>query len=239
MGITSWLVKRIFSEERASAVFSITICVVVLIVTLNVGLLKYIPTLVKYLGTRAMSNIALSVGTLVGFLASIPIATLLSGILHKDKLTRFIEVLLSAPYSYKEILSAITIAGIILSLGITLLLYSLYCVLVVLKLPLLVTILINPYALILALLITALTVQLTILLNLLLTGVGKKLRISSLASIAPSLLLYLLIMLMIRPLSIKTPTIQILEIVTIICAILTIATALTILKLVKVEHLLT
>ncbi len=238
MKIIYWLVRRIFTEERVSAIFSIVICVVVLVVTLNISLLKYVPTLVKYLGAQAVSNIALSVGTLVGFLASIPTVTMLSGMLYRDKLTRFIEVLLAAPYSYREILSAIITTGIMLSLGVTILLYFVYCILVILKLPSIMTILVNPYALILALLITILTVELTILLNLLLADPGRKLRVSGLASLMPSLLLYILITMVIRPMSIKTPTTQILEIVTTLCAMLSMVMILTILRFIRVEHLL-
>jgi len=234
-----WFMKRLLVEDIHSLLFSTSISLILLVFLSR----KYIETvniLIKYLGsTGVISNIALGVGTLIGFLASVPTTTIISSMLFKDKSSKFIEIILSAPFSYREYLTSFTFSVVSLGIIINVLMIITYICTVAIVSPNVFNIMTNGLIYVVSILITVITSLFAIVANLTLFKISQKVRIGGLVSTLPSLLIYLIIVLLVKPFHIHTTLWPILNTLIITTIIIVIALTITIAKIIKPETLLT
>jgi len=107
-------IKRGFTEDKRSTVFSIALSIVLTIVVVA-NMAREIsaipPQGVAYVGNLYV----LTLGATIGFLASVTTSSTAS-VYHQDRVSHFIEVILSTPLTPKTYIDSITIASIINSI---------------------------------------------------------------------------------------------------------------------------
>ncbi len=234
-----WFLKRLLIEDAHSLLLSILISILLLIF-LSMQYVKTISRLIKFLGTAGVvSNVALGIGTLMGFLASVAVSTIASGMLFKDRSSKFIEIILAAPFSYREYLVSLTLSMISLGVIINIMMTIVYiCAIVTFSYNLL-TVMTNYLIYIVSLLITIITSLLIVIVNLALLRIVRRLRISGLVSTLPSIIIYLAIIFLVRPFHTHTTLWPVLTTLIISTAIVIAVLIILILKLIKPDTLLT
>ncbi len=204
--LTRWIIRRVIVEETHGLVLSILLSAI-MVSFVPLTNLKSIIHLVHTYGSeivKYLSNISIFTGTLIGFLASISVVAVLTRPLSMDRLSRFIEIVLSGPFTFRQYLIGIVLSCIILSIIVDAILVSVYAAALYLEASEIITLMVNAYTIITGILITIFSSLLTITLHLTFARLSYRFRGGAL-SIIPSLLLYLLILFVFKPLSTTTP----------------------------------
>jgi|GEM_PF-6778939 len=236
--VARWFIRRVFYEELFGFAISIVLSVLMTIVQV-VNTAKIVLKLLQSgLSTGLISNVALFTGTLTGFLASVVVVTVLSSLLRKDRLSRFIEVALSGPFSCEHYLAGLVTACVILSIIVNVVLTVTSTCTVLARAPTLLYLIVNWYSVVVSLLITLTSSLLVVLIDLILIRAERRIRVGPL-SILPSLIIFFIIVLVIRPLSVHTPLWTILYTLIAIAGLCTASLAAAILRIIRPESLIT
>jgi len=192
-------VKRGFSEDKRSTLFS-TILSIVLTAVIVSRLARDISA-VPPQGLAYVGNLyALTFGATMGFLASV-ITSGMGSVLYHDKVSRFVEVILSTPLTPKTYIVSITIASVVHSIASYAVVALVYTVVVVTVVESVARqVLVNIWVYIIALLMTVLTSLISVTVNL----VATRLSIdpSRLAAV-PSMAIFLAVVFVVSALGIK------------------------------------
>lgn len=234
--LVRWILKRIVVEETHGLALSILLSAI-MVAFVPLSNLKSIIHLVHTYGSeimRYLSNISIFTGTLIGFLASISVVAVLVRPLAMDRLSRFIEIVLSGPFTFRQYLISIVLSCILLSVIIDAVLLSVYAVSLYLEASEIVSLMVNVYTIITGILITIFSSLLTITLHLAFTRLSYKFRGGAL-SLIPSLLLYLIILFVFKPLSTTTPLWTVLYIIIVTVSVSILVMIILIFKLMRPE----
>ena len=192
-------VKRGFSEDKRSTLFSIILSIVLtaaIVPRLAKGISAIPPQGLTYVGNLY----ALTFGATIGFLASV-ITSGMGSVLYHDKVSRFVEVILSTPLTPRTYIASITTASIIHSIASYAIVASVYtAVSATIASDTAKQVLLNSWVYIIALLMAILTSLISVTVNL----VAARLSVdpSRLATI-PSMAIFLVVIFVISSLGIK------------------------------------
>ena len=192
-------VKRGFSEDKRSTLFSIILSIVLtaaIVPRLAKGISAIPPQGLTYVGNLY----ALTFGATIGFLASV-ITSGMGSVLYHDKVSRFVEVILSTPLTPRTYIASITTASIIHSIASYAIVASVYtAVSATIVSDTAKQVLLNSWVYIIALLMAILTSLISVTVNL--AAARLSVDPSRLATI-PSMAIFLVVIFVISALGIK------------------------------------